>query len=29
MLADSESGEIAKTLYEPFFTAYEGGIRHE
>lgn len=29
MLSDSENGEIAKTLYEPFFTAYEGGIRHE
>ena len=29
MLADSASGEIAKALYEPFFTAYEGGIRHE
>lgn len=29
MLTDSEHGEIAKTLYEPFFIAYEGGIRHE
>lgn len=29
MLEDSERGEIAKTLYEPFFTAYAGGIRHE
>lgn len=29
MISDVESGEIAKTLYEPFFTAYEGGIRHE
>lgn len=29
MLTDSENGEIAKTLYEPFFTAYEGGIKHE
>lgn len=29
MLADAECGEIAKTLYEPFFTAYEGGIRYE
>lgn len=29
MLSDEEHGEIARTLYEPFFTAYEGGIRHE
>lgn len=29
MLSDAEHGEIARTLYEPFFTAYEGGIRHE
>ena len=29
MLSDAEYGEIARTLYEPFFTAYEGGIRHE
>ncbi|MBR1853783.1 MAG: DEAD/DEAH box helicase family protein [Lachnospiraceae bacterium] len=29
MLSDLENGEIARTLYEPFFTAYEGGIRHE
>jgi hypothetical protein len=29
MLEDSENGEIAKTLYEPFFKAYEGGIQHE
>ena len=29
MFSDVENGEVAKTLYEPFFTAYEGGIRHE
>lgn len=29
MFSDVENGEAAKTLYEPFFTAYEGGIRHE
>lgn len=29
MLEDSEHGEIARTLYEPFFKAYEGGISHE
>lgn len=29
MLSDAEYGEIAKTLYEPFFTAYKGGIQHE
>ena len=29
MLSDLESGEAARTLYEPFFTAYKGGIRHE
>lgn len=29
MLSDSENGEVARTLYEPFFTAYEGDIRHE
>ena len=29
MLSDAEYGKIARTLYEPFFTAYEGGIRHE
>ena len=29
MLSDPENGEIARTLYEPFFTAYKGDIRHE
>ena len=29
MMSDPENGEIARTLYEPFFTAYERGIRHE
>lgn len=29
MMDDSDNGEIAKTLYEPFFTAYKGGIQHE
>lgn len=29
LLLDAEGGEIAKTLYEPFFIAYEGGIRYE
>lgn len=29
MLADSENGEVARTLYEPFVTAYTGGIRNE
>lgn len=29
MLSDAENSEIARTLYEPFFTAYKGGIRHE
>ncbi len=29
MLSDEENGEIARTLYEPFFKAYEGGIRYE
>ena len=29
MFSDVENGEVAKTLYEPFFIAYEGGIRHE
>lgn len=29
MFSDVENGEVAKTLYEPFFVAYEGGIRHE
>ena len=29
MFSDIDNGEVAKTLYEPFFTAYEGGIRHE
>ena len=29
MLSDPENGEAARTLYEPFFTAYKGDIRHE
>ena len=29
MLSDVENGEVAKTLYEPFFEAYKGGIRYE
>lgn len=29
MLSDPENGEVARTLYEPFFTAYEGDIRYE
>lgn len=29
IFSDVENGEVAKTLYKPFFTAYEGGIRHE
>lgn len=29
MLTDPENGEIARTLYEPFFKAYKGGIRYE
>ncbi len=29
MFSDMDSGEVARTLYEPFFIAYERGIRHE
>lgn len=29
MISDAENGAVARTLYEPFFTAYEGGIQHE
>lgn len=29
MFCDPESGDVAKTLYEPFFIAYQGGIQHE
>lgn len=29
LFSNTEGGEAARTLYEPFFTAYEGGIRHE
>ena len=27
MFSDSESGQVARTLYEPFLAAYEKGIR--
>lgn len=29
LFLDADSKEIARTLYEPFFTAYKGGIRYE